>query len=489
MQIELQQIHKRFGKVHALKGINLKVESGTIHGLVGENGAGKSTLMKILTGYLSKSEGRVILNGEVVEYDNPEAAARLGIGMLYQEPQDFPPLTVLENFMVGRDTHPDNNRERQRRRLNDLSERVHFHMEPSAKLEKRTVGERQQLEFLRLLGRDVQLLILDEPTTGISDQQKERLFKALHQIRDEGHTILLVSHKLEEVETLCDRVTILRQGVVVGEESAPFHISRLLELMFDKPPESVAPREASPTGEPLLQFNQVSANGERTGLVNCTVTAHKSEIIGLAGLSGSGQGVFLRLAAALRQPIEGDIHYQNQNLTHLSHKALKKQGVAFLPTDRLKEGLISGFTIRDHFALANQLSGRQAQKDAEWAINHFRIQGAPETPAEALSGGNQQRLQLALIPATARLILLENPTRGLDVESGLWIWKHLRESYANDGIIIFSSAELDEILAVADRVLVFFDGAIVSDFSQDEMNYQVIAAAMTGQQAIDNLDE
>ena len=235
MQIELRQISKRFGSFEALAGIDLQVASGTIHGLVGENGAGKSTLMKILTGYLSRSAGTILLDGREVACDTPASAAREGIGMLYQEPQDFPPLTVLDNFIVGREGHGASHRPQQRRRLQEMAERMHFRLDPDALLEKLTVGERQQLEFLRLLGRDARVLILDEPTTGISDLQKTLLFQALRRIRDDGRTILLVSHKLEDVEALCDRVTVLRHGRISGEEAAPFHVPHLLELMFDAP--------------------------------------------------------------------------------------------------------------------------------------------------------------------------------------------------------------------------------------------------------------
>ena len=481
MQVEFQQIHKRFGQVHALRGIDMRIESGTIHGLVGENGAGKSTLMKILTGYLSKSDGRVLLDGVELDCDDPQSAAAHGIGMLYQEPQDFPPLNVLDNFIVGRDSSYDLDREAQRERLKALSDRVHFELHPSSVLEKLTVGERQQLEFLRLLGRDARVLILDEPTTGISDQQKALLFQALRQIRDEGRTIILVSHKLEEVEELCDRVTILRHGAVTGEAKAPFKVDELLAMMFDEPPQITRTDHQRQPGNTLLKFNQITANGERVGLQDCSLNIDSGDIVGLAGLSGSGQGVFLRLAAGLLPPRDGSIEvFDKRAMAQLDHRQFRDLGGVFLPSDRLHEGLIPGFTIRDHFALANGLSSVAAQKAAEQAIKRFNIRGQPDTPAESLSGGNQQRLQLALIPKAARLVLLENPTRGLDVESGDMIWRHLRENYSTQGAIVFSSAELDEILAVANRVLVFFDGRVVRDLRADELDYEHIAAAMTG---------
>ena len=480
MQIELQQIHKSFGNHHVLKGIDLRVDAGTIHGLVGENGAGKSTLMKILTGYLSRSEGRILLDGEEVNTADPATAAALGIGMLYQEPQDFPPLTVLENFIVGRDSHPDNHRRRQQQRLSELSEQVHFQLHGSDSVERLTVGERQQLEFLRLLGRDARLLILDEPTTGISDRQKARLFAALRQIREQGRTILLVSHKLEEIAALCDRVTILRHGLVSGEEDAPFHIPRLLELMFDQPPGSIAQPQQCPSGKLLLALDQVSAAGERTGLNGCSCRIHQGELVGLAGLSGSGQGLFLRLVAALQQPQTGDVSFRGILLNGRDHRSVRRLGGTFLPANRLEEGLIPGFTLTDHFTLAHGCSRSEAREAATQAIARFNIRATPESRVESLSGGNQQRLLLSLIPTSASLVLLENPTRGLDVASAEWVWHYLREQFCSQGALIFSSAELEEILAVANRILVFFDGRVVRDLPIDQVDYQDVVAAMTG---------
>jgi len=480
MQIELQQIHKRFGDVHVLQGIDLKVDAGTIHGLVGENGAGKSTLMKILTGYLSRSSGEILIEGRRADYTNPAAAAGLGIGMLYQEPQDFPPLTVLDNFIVGRDSHPDNDRGRQQQRLSELGAQVHFQLNGSSILGSLTVGERQQLEFLRLLGRNARLLILDEPTTGISDRQKERLFTALRLIRDQGRTILLVSHKLEEIAALCDRVTILRHGRVAGEETAPFHIPRLLELMFDQAPESFLQTDRHLPGERLICFENVSASGERTGLKACSCRIYQGEVVGLAGLSGSGQGLFLRLAAALQQPLQGSIRFHDSPLAGQDHRAVRKMGGCFLPANRLEEGLITGFSLVDHFTLARGCSRNDAWTEATAAISRFNIRATPNSPAESLSGGNQQRLLLSLIPETASLVLLENPTRGLDVASAKWVWDYLRGHFRNQGALIFSSAELEEIMAVADRILVFFDGRVVRDLPIDQVDYQDVASAMTG---------
>ena len=480
MRVELQRIHKRFGPHHVLKGIDLTVDTGTIHGLVGENGAGKSTLMKILTGYLSRSGGRILLDGVETEFANPAVAARAGIGMLYQEPQDFPPLTVLDNFIVGRESQPGTGWKDPRRRLAQLADEVHFRLDPEAVLNKLTVGERQQLEFLRLLGREARLLILDEPTTGISETQKARLFQALRHIRDQGRTILLVSHKLEEVSALCDRVSILRHGQVMGEEDAPFHIPRLLELMFDAVPSTTPAYTPHTPGAELLCFRNVSSPGERTGLWDCDLSIACGEVIGLAGLAGSGQGLFLKLAAGLSHPSQGQIWFNGQQLQGMGYPQFKHLGGCYLPANRLEEGLISGFTILDHFALATNSSRSRARQLAMDAIRQFNIRGQPESPVESLSGGNQQRLLLSLIPTDARMVLLENPTRGLDVGSARWVWDYLRHQYAAGGVVVFSSAELDEILSVADRILVFFNGHVVRNLPVNQADYHDVAAAMTG---------
>ena len=240
------------------------------------------------------------------------------------------------------------------------------------------------------------------------------------------------------------------------------------------------PRDITQADDALLWLRNLSASGERTGLHDCNCTIHQGEVVGLAGLSGSGQGLFLRLAAALVQPTAGEVEFHGRSLNRRDHRTMRRLGGCFLPANRLEEGLIAGFTLVDHFTLALRCSRREARAAAERAIDKFRIRGTPDSTADSLSGGNQQRLLLSLIPTGANMVLLENPTRGLDVESAGWVWRYLRKHYAGQGAIVFSSAELDEILAVADRVLVFFDGRVVRDLPMDRVDYQDVAAAMTG---------
>ena len=483
MGITLRDIHKHYGKVHANNGITINIAEGSIHGILGENGAGKSTLMKILAGYVRKTSGTILLSGSPVEYGEPSEATRLGIGMLYQDPLDFPSLSVLENFMMGRCSGLASKETRHREELRQLAEAFRFHLDPGRAVRELTVGERQQLELLRLLALGVAVLILDEPTTGITSLQRQLLFEALKKLAGQKKTILFVSHKLEDVEILCDKVTVLREGQVSGEMDRPHDTGILLHWMFGVPP-APPPCAEGRQGKVTLAMEHVSAPGGRTGLQRCTVTIHEGEVVGLAGLAGSGQDVFLRVAAGLNKPWEGRIHVVNENMTGKDYHAFKARGVTFLPTARLEEGLIPGLTITEYLALQQgqgvQILWNEARKEAAEKIGRFRIVGSPLSTPESLSGGNQQRLLLALIPEDPRLLLLENPTRGLDMESVRWVWQQLVSYAARGTSILFSSVELDEILQVSDRVLVFYDGIVVKDVRACDTNLVDLGQAIAG---------
>ncbi len=484
MDVELLDIHKAYGAVHANRGISLRAASGTVHGILGENGAGKSTLMKILAGYTLKDRGSILLGGRPAAFTSPAMASRSGIGMLYQDPLDFPWLTVLENFMLSPTAERLPSRSRHARRLKEWARRFGFQLDPRAAVETLTIGERQQLELLRLLNLGVNVLILDEPTTGISTSQKSLLFAALKQLAAEGKSVLLVSHKLEDVESLCDRVTVLRQGRVVSESAAPFDTRKILRDMFGGLP-SPPPRCTGPPGEPILVFDGVSAEGGRAGLTDCSVTIRRGEVVGLAGLEGSGQGVFLRVAAGLEPSLRGTVRLFGETVDGADYHAFRRRGVGFLPAARLEEGLIPGLSLTEHVALASGLKGLAVPwaRAADWTarkIRLFNIRGAEATSAEGLSGGNQQRLLLALLPEDPRLLLLEQPTRGLDLESAHWVWGHLRTFCERGTAVVFSSSELDEILAVADRVLVFCNGRLTADLPAHEATTETVGRAISG---------
>lgn len=481
--IELKNISKYFGKVHALDSVSLKIRSGSIHGIIGENGAGKSTLMKILTGFYTRSGGEIIHNGGKIELRTPRDARELGFGMLYQEPLDFLQLSVLDNFMVGSDGfHP----EEARHTLIKLCRTFGFSLPPDSKLEDLTVGERQQLELLRLIRDKANLLILDEPTSGISEKQQDVLFQALHTLRKDGLAILLVSHKLDEIEQLCDEVTVLRHGRLAGQQQRPFDREKLLHAMFDTLPEGFISGTDRKKGRTVLDFTDVTSTAGRSGLQNITLSIQAGEVVGLAGVDGSGQSVFLKTAFGLLSPEKGIINRFGKQATLPDRNDFGL--TAFLPADRLVEGLFPEMTIREHHILAGGkyriITGESALAKTQNAIETYNIKGLPDTVVENLSGGNLQRLLLSLIPEKVRLVLMENPTRGLDVQSAEWTWRYLHNHLRSDTAIIFASPELEEIMEQATRVLVFYNGSIILDSPVDQTSYNEISRAITGQKPL-----
>jgi simple sugar transport system ATP-binding protein len=474
MKVELQHITKTFGRVRANQDISLTFEAGRIYAILGENGAGKSTLMKIMSGYQSADSGSVVVDGQAIQLETPTDAIAHRIGMLYQDPLDFPPFTVLENFIAGRPGGFFPDREAARRQLAAQEGRFGFHLNPDAYVDMLTIGERQQLEILRLLSLNVGVLVLDEPTTGISSEQKSTLFAVLKSLaREDGMTIILVSHKLEDVIELCDHAFVLRRGRLVGEMAVPCPIQDLVALMFGK----VIERHTPPTvavGTPVLRVEDLRLSGYRLTVENLSLEVSAGEVIGLAGLDGSGQAEFIRACTGLFPPESGTIKIGGKGMTRASYHQFVRAGVAFLPAGRLEEGLIKGMTLTEHFALtlpartpwvnwflARRVTGEQ--------IAHFNVKGRPGSPIQTLSGGNQQRFALALLPNNLRLLLLEHPTRGLDVESAHYIWEQLLMRREEGTAIIFVSAELDEIVAYSDRILVFFGGRTTLVADQAEM--------------------
>jgi len=477
MRVELRGIKKYFGGVRANDGISLAVEPGTIHGLLGENGAGKTTLMKVLSGFLSPDEGRILLDGKEILFSSPAQAIEKGIGMLHQDPLDFPPLKVLDNFLFGRDSGFLQKREPARKELLELSQRFGFALDPETYVNTLTVGERQQLEIVRLLSLGVEVLIFDEPTTGISTPQKVTLFATLRQLaKEEGKSVIFVSHKLDEVLELCSEVIVLRKGRVAGEIAMPCTSEELVRLMFGQVITARAAEEVS-LGQPVLVLKDLGVHTYRLDLSPVSLRVRAGEVIGLAGLEGSGQRLLLRACAGLIKPSSGSLSLQGEEISGKPYQKFLDAGVAYLPAGRLEEGLIPGLNLAEHFILARKgkfpffINWALARGDAGRKIEEFNIIGSPSTLVEGLSGGNQQRALLALLPDSLRLLLLEHPTRGLDVESALWVWDRLLERREEGTAILFTSTDLDEILERSDRILVFSGGRMleVLDASQTDV--------------------
>jgi simple sugar transport system ATP-binding protein len=476
MHIELQNISKTFGALRANDSISLHFAEGRIYALLGENGAGKSTLMKILSGYQPPDSGTILMDGQATAFQTPADALARGVGMLHQDPLDVPNLTILDNFMLGRREGLLPKRKAAREALAVQAARLGFALDPFRYVDSLTIGERQQLEIVRLLSLGARLLILDEPTTGISAEQKQTLFSSLkHLAAEEGMTVILVSHKLEDVAALCDEVYVLRGGKLVGQRHMPTPIDELVALMFGQS----LPRPTRGThtlGAEVLRAEAVSLTARRLTVRDLSLSVRGGEVIGLAGLDGSGQSDFLRACAALQQLNSGRILLDGEPIAGQTYAALLRHGVAYAPSGRLEEGLIDGLTLTDHFALTTNggmwINWRDAAAQAAKQIDRYNIRGTPNSPVQTLSGGNQQRTLIALLPQNLRLLLLEDPTRGLDVESAAWVWQQLLARRDQGAAILFTSPDLDEIVTYSDRVLVFCEGraTLVADLDDTTRN-------------------
>ena len=466
MRVELRDIRKSFGAVRANDGIALAAAEGTIHGVLGENGAGKSTLMKILSGTLLPDGGQIVLDGTPVRIGSAAQAIRTHIGMVHQDPLDFPSLSVLDNFLLGAPAGFVPRRGRARAALRTLAAQLGFALDPGARCDHLTVAERQQLEIVRLLWLGVRVLILDEPTTAISASQRAQLFAALRALAAHGNVVFFVSHKLEEIQELCDRVTILRRGRVAGEVPLPCDTGTLVHLMFGRDlPRSPRPRIA--LGPPVLEVADLAVGDTLLTLEHIGLAVASGEVVGLAGLEGSGQRLLLHACAGLVPPMGGRIRIGGRDLTGRPYERFLAAGVAYVPAGRLGEGVIPGLTLADHAAIAEPrrsvfVDRQLAARSAARRIQEFQIRGTPDTDVRALSGGNQQRAMLALLPDRLVLLLMEHPTRGLDVESAEEIWRRLLERRAHGTAIVFSSSDLDELLERSDRIVVFSGGRVAA---------------------------
>jgi simple sugar transport system ATP-binding protein len=484
MKVELRSIHKSFGPVQANRAIDLAIEPGTIFGLLGENGAGKSTLMNILSGYYRQDWGEIVLDEKVVSIGAPADGIRHGVGMLHQDPLDFPPMRALDNFVIGHGGGLSPNFQRARMEFEELSRSFDFQIDPRAYVDTLTVGERQQLEILRLLWLGARVLIFDEPTTGISAQQKDKLFEALRKLAKEGKTVIFVSHKLEEIQELCSRAAVLREGELVGELAAPYDLDRLVEMMFGRVV-SKGEREDVEQGETVLQLQDLAVEHGRLEITGVNLNVRRGEVIGLAGMEGSGQGTLLKACTGLIRPVHGRVMVSGRDLTGRRYQDYLEEGVTYMPASRLEEGLIPGMTLVEHFLLAREHQGsvidwEEGRDLTRSRIEAFSIVGRPNSQVEALSGGNQQRLLLALLRPARKLILLEHPTRGLDIESAFWVWKRLKERCRQGAAIFFISSDLEEILDYSDRILVFFGGQVSQPLEASETNVEQLGHLIGG---------
>ena len=479
MKLELVDITKRFGQLVANDEVNLTVEEGEIHGLLGENGAGKTTLMNVLFGLLRPDSGEIRIGGEPVRISDPGDAVRAGIGMVHQHFMLVHVFTVAENVVLG--FEPTKARVFYDRRKADanirrLSEEYGLEVDPEAVVEELPVGVQQRVEILKALDRDAQMLILDEPTSVLTPQETEALFRIMRSLAASGRSILFISHKLKEVLEVSDRVTVMRLGKVVGtttpaesseEELASMMVGRSVELTVTKGP-------AVP-GEVELQLKDLTVADDRDLIAvnGVDLEVRAGEIVALAGVQGNGQTELVEAVMGLRRTLRGSIVVAGQDLTHATPRQRLHAGLAYVPEDRQKDALVLPMRLADNLVLDvygdPPYAGRASRhlgvvkENAERRVREFDIRaGSVDEPVSSLSGGNQQKVVVAReLGKPVKLVVASQPTRGLDVGSIEYVHKRIVAERDQGTAVLIISSELDEVLALGDRIAVMYRGQIM----------------------------
>ena len=495
--IRMEHIHKSFGGVHALNDVFIEVCAGEVHAILGENGAGKSTLIKTMTGVHQPDSGEITLFGEPVHFSGPRDAQQHGIGAIYQEPSLFPDLDIAENIMVGRQPTRGGRvawraMYREARRLLD---QLGVGLDPHTRARSLSVAQQQTVEIARALSLDAKLLIMDEPTSSLTLTEVEELFRIIRELREAGTAIIFISHRLEELFAVADRVTILRDGQYVAtRDMEGVKTEDLIQLMVGRHVDELFPKQEAAAGDPLLEVRGLSAGRK---FENVSFTLHAGEILGLAGLIGAGRTDLARALFGIQAVNSGSIRVAGQEVTIRSPQQAMDLGLAFVPEDRQHHGLVLPMSIAANitlpilprFATAGWLRERAAKEAATAAAGRLEVKSAGMgQKASELSGGNQQKVVLAKWLETApRILILDEPTRGIDVGTKAAVHQ-LMSDLANQGVaILMISSELPEILGMSDRILVMREGHLAAEFVRAEATQEKIMAAATA--AVDGQKE
>ncbi|MEU0373121.1 ABC transporter ATP-binding protein [Streptomyces sp. NPDC006283] len=494
----MRGITKRFPGVVANHDIDITIRQGTVHALVGENGAGKSTLMKILYGMQKPDEGTITIDGDQVAFSSPADAIARGIGMVHQHFMLADNLTVLENVVLGGEKLYGIGA-KARKKIQEISDAYGLNVRPDALVEQLGVADRQRVEILKVLYRGARTLILDEPTAVLVPQEVDALFDNLRELKAEGLTVIFISHKLGEVLSVADDITVIRRGTTVGTaDPRSTTTKQLAELMVGSELPSPETRESTVTDVPMLKVDDLTLTVTdpdgvvREVLAGINFTIHKGEVVGIAGVEGNGQTELIEALIGLRQPDGGVITLDNADISHASTRKRREGGLGYIPEDRHRHGLLLESPLWENRILGhvteapNSRKGlldlKAARKDTERIVREYDVRTPGiEVTAASLSGGNQQKLIVGReMSHKPKLLIAAHPTRGVDVGAQAQIWDQIREARHEGLAVLLISADLDELIGLSDTLRVMYRGRLVADADPATITPEELGSAMTG---------
>ena len=495
--LRMEGISKRFGNFYANKNINLSINAGEVHTLLGENGAGKSTLMNILIGLYQPTEGKIFFKGKEVHIESPDHAARLGIGMVHQHFMLVKAMTVFENIILG-EKHSKGlfiNREARRKEIIELSERYRLDIDLDQPISDLAVGAQQRVEILKALYHGAELLILDEPTAALTDTEVDGLFVIMNKLTQEGKSIIFISHKMREVLHISDRITVLRLGeVVTTVKRGDVNGQKLADLMIGRELKPSHYEKKVVPYDPVVELKSVEYNktNKHNGLNGVSLAVNKGEILGIAGVDGNGQTQLAQVIAGVIKPDAGTVTLNEKQIQIFDPNSFINDGVAHIPEDRNLQGLVGDMSIADNLVLKETENPKFANgiflkrsvinQYAKEMIEKYdiRCQGYDQD-VRSLSGGNQQKVILAReIESDPDLLIAVHPTRGLDIGAADFVHEQMIKARADNVGILLISADFDEVLEMSDRILAIFEGQIMGEYSGKNPPIDEISLAMTG---------
>ncbi|ALG13719.1 ABC transporter ATP-binding protein [Kibdelosporangium phytohabitans] len=495
LAVELAGITKRFPGVVANSDIHLEVRAGEVHAVCGENGAGKSTLMKILYGMLQPDEGTIKVNGDPVRFKNPSDAIKVGVGMVHQHFMLADNLSVLENIVLGAEgLHGIG--AKARKRVAELAKRTGLNADLDIALEYLGVADRQRVEIVKVLYRGARIVILDEPTAVLVPQEVDDLFDTVRQMRSDGFTFIFISHKLDEVRTIADSITVIRRGTTVGTADPKTTSSRqLAEMMVGSELPSPETRESTVTDTAVLTVSALrlaESGSARAVLDDIGLVVHSGEVLGIAGVEGNGQTELVETIMGMRRASGGTITLDGRDITKLGTLARREAGIGYVAEDRTRHGLLLtqplwanrmlGYQTRKPVSKGQWLDIAGARQDTQRIVDAYDVRTPGiDVAAAALSGGNQQKLVVGReLSGDPKLLIASHPTRGVDVGAQALIWEHIRQARADGLAVLLISADLDELIGLSDRIVVMLRGRLVSEEDPATVTAEDLGCAMTG---------